>query len=467
MVNKSVLREERLKKKARKTSIFEGSFYSVSDGFGLRNVTPYLLEVGKNSPYINFFVGLLSSIPTFLGNLAQIFSSRLIEKHPRKKIVSFGVFIQAFMWLVLLIPGLLFFYFGKSSTFSSLMVVILYSLFVVFGSLATPAWVSWMKDLVSEKNRGAYSGRRNKIVGLVAFIFALIGGFILDYFKHTTIFIAFIILFGISFIFRGLSGYMFTRQYEPKIKLSKEYYFSFWQFIKKMHTNNFGTFTYFISFFWIAVNLFSPFAAVYLLADLKLSYAAYTAITLCAAFFGLISMKFWGRTIDQYGAVKIMNFSGFFIPLIPLFYLLSIFFIGDKTLLIFYMCAVESFSGFAWAGFNSASGNFIYNAVSRERIAICISYHGTVMAIFAAAGSFLGGIIASVHIPFLFSTILLLMLLSSIARFAVYFIFLKKIREVREVSYLDVNKNIRQRIIKVFRVPADFINSIYERFVDS
>ena len=85
--------ENFLKAKARNISIREGSAYGVSEGFGLRNITPYILEVGKNSTNINFYVGLLSSIPGLLGNFTQILSARLIEKYPRKKIVAISVFL--------------------------------------------------------------------------------------------------------------------------------------------------------------------------------------------------------------------------------------------------------------------------------------------------------------------------------------------------------------------------------------
>lgn len=86
--------EEKLKERTRDISIKEGSAYAVSDGFGIRNVTPYLLEVGRGASNVNFYVGLLSAVPSLLGNFVQLLSARLQERYSRKKIVSWSVFFR-------------------------------------------------------------------------------------------------------------------------------------------------------------------------------------------------------------------------------------------------------------------------------------------------------------------------------------------------------------------------------------
>lgn len=51
------------------------------DGAGSRYITPYALAIGAN----NTQIGLLTSIPSLLGNLSQLFTSKIIEKTSRKK----------------------------------------------------------------------------------------------------------------------------------------------------------------------------------------------------------------------------------------------------------------------------------------------------------------------------------------------------------------------------------------------
>lgn len=448
MARKVVSKEERLKKTARKISILEGASYSVSDGFGFRNVTPYLLEIGKTSPNLNMFVSFLSSIPGLLSSAAQVFSARLVENHSRKRIVSISVFFQALMWLAMLIPGIMYFYFQKDAEYSSILLIVIYSSMVLVGAIAGPAWSSWMKDIVTE-NRGTYFANRNRIAGLVSFVFAIIGGFLLDYFKHTKIFIAFIILFFFSFVFRSLSGFLFTKQYEPKFKLHDGYYFSFLDFVKKMRFNNFGRFTLFISLISFCVAIASPFFAVYMLRDLHFSYIQYIAVTLLPSVVTLICLPFWGRFSDKYGSFQVMKITGLFIPFLPLLWMCTLFFKDNLILLFSYLFITETLSGFFWGGFNLASGNFIYFAVTRERIGICSSYFNLLNAIGVFVGATIGGLLAYFTVPFLFSSLLLVFFASSFSRFVVYFVMIDKFREVTEVTEFSLKDHIMEKFEEI------------------
>src|SRR3989344_5991735 len=89
--------EEELKAKARSISIKEGSAFCVSEGFGMRYITPYALFLGAD----NTFIGLLNSIPQLTGNFSQLFTIRAMKKFSRKRIASIGALFQAIMWLVI------------------------------------------------------------------------------------------------------------------------------------------------------------------------------------------------------------------------------------------------------------------------------------------------------------------------------------------------------------------------------
>jgi MFS family permease len=444
MVKRVIKNEEKLKSTARKISTIEAASYSVSDGFGFRNVTPFLLEIGKSSSNINMFVSFLSSIPGLLASTAQVFSARLVEKYSRRQIVSISVFLQAFMWLVLLVPGIMYFYFQKDSEYSSILLIIIYSLLVLFGAISGPAWSSWMKDIVSE-NRGSYFANRSRIAGTVSFVFAIIGGFLLDYFKQTKIFVAFIILFSFSFIFRSISGFLFTKQYEPKFKLTDGYYFSFWEFFKKMRFNNFGRFTIFISLVSFSVAISSPFFAVYMLRDLNFSYIQYFIVTLISSVVTLVCLPFWGKFADKYGSFQTMKLTGLFISLVPLFWIPTMFFRGNLVLLFSYLFITETISGFVWSGFNLASGNFIYFAFTRERIGICSSYFNLLNSFGAFFGAILGGLLAYLHFSFFFSSLLFVFIVSGLVRWLVYSIMINKFQEVIPVSTFSLKDHLLEK----------------------
>ena len=176
---RSVLTSARKKEKARKISVKEGAVTSAMDGFGLRYITPYALALGATNAHIAF----LASLPGLLGNISQLFTLKLLKKYSRKRIVITSVLFQSLMWLPIMIIGILYFFFDLSSTTASIAVIISYSLLILFGALAGPAWSSWMKDILTRKN-GYYFSYRNKITTVVVLASTLLAGFILDYFQE-------------------------------------------------------------------------------------------------------------------------------------------------------------------------------------------------------------------------------------------------------------------------------------------
>lgn len=428
--------EELLKEKSKILSIKEGSGFSVMSGFGVRYITPYALALGAN----NTIIGLLNSLPSLLGTFSQIQSSKLIEKIPRKKIVVTSVLLQAIMWLPLIGVGILYFFFGLSSFISSILLLVFYTLTLLFGSFCSPAWSSWMKDLVGE-NPSEYFGRRTKILTFVELICMLFAGVILEHYKKTGVFTGFIILFMIAIAGRLISAYILNKKYEPKITHTEGYYFTLFQFLKKMGHNNFGKFVIFTTLISFATAIASPFFAVYMLKDLGLNYYEFTIVSVTSILFTVIMLPFWGKFSSKYGNITVIKISGIFVGIIPLLWLLSPLVLGyNRILLVPYLILIEIFSGFWWSGLNLSTANFVYDAVTKGRMAICIAYDNITTAIGVFIGALIGGLISSLpyHVIGL-KPILFVMLLSGVARLLVSIIMLPKLKEVRIVEKFEVS----------------------------
>ena len=429
-------KENKLKAKACDISIKEGSAYSISEGFGFRYITPYALALGAKNTHI----GLLSSIPSLIGSFSSLNGVHLMKEISRKKLVTFGVFIQALMWLALIGIGVLYFVFGVDSDIAPLLVIITYSLLVVSGAMTDPAWNSWMKDIIPEKY-GRYFGIRNRICGSVSLLAMLAAGFILDYFKKTNLFIGFIILFGISFIGRSISAHLFTREYEPKFKAENHEHLTFLSFLKKIYKNNFGKFTIFQSVMMFSAGISSPFFAVYMLKDLKFTYIMFTAVTMITLIVRLLVLPAWGRFTDKYGNVRAMRITGVLIPLVPLFWLLVPILLKINPALVFpYLLVTGTISGLAWAGFDTGSGNFVFASSNRENMPMFTAYYSIFANIGNFGGALLGGILSSLSFTvFGLSSILFVFLLSGIARLITSFYMLPRLKEVREVKKFDTS----------------------------
>ncbi|MCS7134363.1 MAG: MFS transporter, partial [Candidatus Pacearchaeota archaeon] len=448
---------EEKKKKSRKISIIEGGFAAVSGTISERYISPFALSLGAT----NAQIGFLSAFPTLIGNFTQLFSHKVLERYSRKKIMVFGTTLQSILWLFILFAAVLFFIFKLSSNFSVVYLIIVYSGFVAIGNFIIPIWNSLMKDIVT-KESGKYFGVRNKIINIVSLAVLLLSGFLLDYFKKTKIYLGFFILFSCAAVARFVSSRLFFEKYEPKLQIKKEHYFTIFQFIKKMRHNNFGRFVIAISLMNFAISIASPFFVVYMLKDLGFDYVTYTLIVSSSILGTLIFMPLWGKFIDHYGTVKTIRITSLFTCTIPLGWFLFSF-LPKSFALVFFLIFIEFCSGVIFSGFSLATSNFIYDAVTRERMALCQSYFNVITSIAVFAGTSLGSVIVSSRFfAFFGSVFLTVFLISGILRILISLTLVPKFNEVRMVKpfkFIDVKekiKHFRKRFfIEIFSFKAE------------
>ena len=435
MVKKKSIKE--LKHHSRRLSIKEGIFAAAKGSFGDSYISPFAIAINAS----NSVVALLSSISGLLGPLTQIFGSKLIEKHSRKKIILKAVFFESLLWLPLILLAILY-YKGISITLLPFLLLFFFALYVMVANVGSPAWFSWMGDIVDKKFRGRWWSKRNLIMGFVAIILTLIASFFLSYLKKNnwTMF-GFITLFSLALIFRLMCWKTFKKQYEPKIKLKKGYHFSFWNFLIKSPKTNFGKFSIFRAFLAFACSISAPLLAVYLLRNLNFSYPLYIIIILSGSFFSLIVMRIWGKFADKYGNYKVLVITSLLIPIVPILWILS----PSPIYLVF----IPSFiSGISWAGFNLATGNFIYDNVTIQKRGLVISYYNMLRGIGVFLGAGLGAVLIKYLTISFIEPLFFIFLLGAIARMIVVFNLIPKIKEIRKTTKLNGTKALRNLIFK-------------------
>jgi len=334
--------------------------------------------------------------------------------------------LQALLWLPIALLSALFL---KNPALTPLLLIVFYTVYALVGLFISPVWSSWMKDIVDEEKRGKYFGKRNKIAGAAGLAATLIAGFILDFFKNQGyILLGFGVLFILASLFKMVSRSYLKKQYEPKLKIQDGYYFSFGQFLRKSLTNNYGKFVIFIALINFTVALSGPFFAPYMLRDLGLNYVTYILLNLIIpSVVTLVTMPLWGILTDRHGSIKIIQTTAWLIPFIPIMWIISPN--------IYWLIFLQIISGITWAGFNLAAGNFIYDAVTPQRMSICSAYMLVLSGMGAFLGAILGGLLASLPITFM-NIFFFVFAISGIARLIVISVMLKKIKEVRPVKKL-------------------------------
>jgi MFS family permease len=406
-------------KRSLKLSTLDGIAFSAMAGLTQNYITPFALALKATTTQIGF----LASVPNLSMALSQLAAPNLSEKAgSRKGLILPVVFTHALLWLpILLIPYL----FPESKVW---WLIILFTLSVVFGSLASPAWGSMMADLVPMELRGRYFSFRGRIMGFVTLAFSFIGGAILQVFTDNG-FLGFTLIFGGAIASRLLSFYFLSKMYEPSLSGSGEKNKSLLDIVRHMGSSNLGRFTIYVASISFAANLAGPFFAVYMLRDLDFSYLNYIVLVSSNAVANLIFQPFWGRRADRFGNIKIVKTTSYLMPFVPLLWLVSSN--------LYYLIIAEIYSGFVWSGFTLATTNFVYDASDPNNRTKHIAVYNAVNGMTTCIGALIGGFLAP-HLPAIFGyNLRTLFTISGIMRGTVVILLLRLITEVRNVPKMN------------------------------
>lgn len=409
-------------KKSLNASFLDGVFASGMTGFTQEYFTPFLLLLGATAKH----VGALTAFSNLFNSLIQLKSADLTERlKSRRKIINIFVFFQALMLLPMLSIAI-------SRGTRPIIFIGIVVLFTCFGAIVMPPWASLMSDLVEQDKRGQYFGWRNKILGFITVVITFLAGLTLNYMRKVNIFYGFAIIFGFAFIFRIISLYFLTKMHEPYLEHKREHCFTFFDFLSRMKKSNFARFVLFVAMINFSVNLAAPFFVVLMIRDLHFSYLLYTIITIVATTTTFLTINRWGKHADKIGNLKVIKFSALLITTLPLLWIIN----QNPLFLVF----VQLFGGFAWAGFNLCTSNFIYDAVIPQKRTRCISYFNAINGLAIFFGAIIGGFLVE-KLPFIFGyKILTLFLISGILRIVVAVTMPIKLKEVRPVEKIRNNQ---------------------------
>jgi len=405
-------------------SMVDGAFSAAMIGFG----ESFLVAYGLFLKATTFQIGLLSSLPQALGSLLQVFSNWLIRGlASRKRLVVSAALLQGLMF----IPVILVFFFGQ---FRIWYLILLVSLYWAFGMILSPAWNSWMGDLVVEGRRGDYFGKRSKISGATTFAALLIAGDLLHLYDGSGInrqYVGFVVIFILALMSRMASVLYLSKKYEPPYAIPREAEFGFLEFLKQARYRNYGLFVLYLGLMNFSVFVSAPFFTPYMLQDLQMSYLNFTVITAAAIIAKVLSLSVWGRAVDRFGAKRVLSLTGALMPLVPLLWLASSN--------ILWLIIIQVYSGFVWGGFEISSFNFIFDTTSPQKRTTCVAYYNLINGLALISGAMLGSTIVRLNDVF-FSKYLLVFLLSGLLRFGASLIFLPKLKEVRMVETIGYSR---------------------------
>jgi MFS family permease len=387
-----------------------------SFGLTANFITPYALTMQATTQQI----GYLSSLPNFANMLIQLFAPLISERiGSRKSLLVWSVFVQALLWLpILLIP----FIFHTNLVWWLIGFV---TLSTAAGGMIGPPWSSMIADLTPPALRSRYFGVRTWITNLIALIFSFVSAGLLQFLTGNTR-LAFAIIFAGAGISRMASCYYVTQVAEPKPALSvNPHRESILQIAKGLWSTNIGRFIIFAFFMTLAQNIDAPFFSVYLLRGLRINYINYQVINATAAIVPTFVAVWWAKRADRAGNLKVLHITALMIPFVSFLWLVS----PD----VVWLCSVQIYSGFVWAGFNLCIGLFIWDAAPQDNRSRFIALFGGLNALGITLGALIGGNLGP-HLPEISgSYFLTLFLVAGVVKLLVVLGLFRRISEVRNV----------------------------------
>ena len=352
--------------------------------------------------------------------LIQLFAPLISERiGSRKSLLVWSVFVQALLWLpILLIP----FIFHANLVWWLIGFV---TLSTAAGGMIGPPWSSMIADLTPPALRGRYFGVRTWITNLMALVFSFVSAGLLQFLTGNPR-LAFAIIFAGAGISRMVSCYYVTQVAEPKPALSvNPHRESIPQIAKGLWSTNIGRFIIFAFFMTLAQNIDAPFFSVYLLRGLKINYINYQVINATMAIVPTFVAVWWGRRAGRAGNLKVLHITALMIPFVSFLWLVSPN--------VVWLCSVQIYSGFVWAGFNLCIGLFIWDAAPQDNRSRFIALFGGLNALGITLGALIGGNLGP-HLPEISgSYFLTLFLIAGVVKLLVVLGLFRRISEVRYV----------------------------------
>lgn len=411
--------------RALRHSIKDGVAYSIMSGGSETYFSAYALFLKASAPQ----VAIIASLPQLLGTSAQMLSAWLGYVIGRRRpVMLVGAALQALSFVPLMLAMTI----GSDKLMLWLIGAI--TLYFVGSNIAAPQWTSLMGDLVAERKRGRFFGRRTKLTTLATFCALATAGVVLDIFDRQgwTLW-GFVGLFTAAILARLTSLYHLAAMGEPvthsrtgqAMLLHRESL----HVLRKSGVFHFSSYFALMQF---AVGISAPFFSVYMLRELEFSYIQFMANTGMAVLVQFLTLNNWGRIGDAFGNRLVLVVTGSIIPFLPAMWLISPSF--------WWLLALQVLSGLAWGGFSLSASNMLYDFVPAGHRASYSALHSVATAAAAFVGALLGATLVD-NLPAMgtlfgstvspMTPILAVFLVSTLLRMIVAILMLSRIREVR------------------------------------
>ncbi len=338
-----------------------------------------------------FGFGLLAALPFFCA-LIQLPTSYFLDRYGlRKKIFLLSGLPHRLSWLLIAAIPFLF-----PASWWPVVLLFLITLSGVGAQMVTPAYFSWMADLVPSRIRGRFFSRRNQIGQFVGVIVTVLMGLALDRAQVVgpeTLRSVICLLFVLAGICGALDFIFFIPVYDPPSHRSNPKV-GFWSMFRRpLADKNFRHFLGYTATMTFAIGYIGQFIWLYLFNVVGLSnFRANIMLVVVPLIVMMISYPIWGRLVDRLGRKPVLLLSG----LLVVHGGAAWIFVRQDSWWIGYLAAMVATA--AWPGIELGNFNILLNmagtAKGRKQSTAFIAVNSVIVAFAGMASGIFGGIIA-------------------------------------------------------------------------
>jgi hypothetical protein len=424
-----------------KNNIIDGVFWAIMFYLITLFLAPFIIYFGATP----FQVGLLESLPLFIGSLFGLFSYRFLKHFQSKKqlLVVFTI-LQA---IICFLFGIIYFFINDNIIET---IIILFIVFNILAVIARIIHTDWIGKVFWIKKMGVYTAQKQLMLELVSIVPILFSGFLLDKILFgQNLVLGFTIIFFIAGISRLIATYFLnkmsvTEDKEDIQKEIKKHKISLFKVIKKdvLDNKEYKYFLIVVFILYFSIFISSPFYKYYFLSTLNLNYFTYVSLHVITVISTVLSFKYWGKINDLYGSSKILKATVLFMP----FYtFLLIFFYRSVYLLML----LNFFDGMVLAGFIIAIRTYFYQN-TRNDLITHFALFSIIQALGIIIGTFFGSFIISKATVFYNNELHGMWVLFAITTFF----------RIVAVSYVHLIKDKYIKTEEIENIPKDIITYV-------
>lgn len=266
----------------------------------------FALILGAN----NLQIGILAAIP-FLTQPLQLAVIPLVEKVRRRKLIAVAAWLPAqLLWVpIALIPVFL----DVPSAGAVSLLLGLMALRGILSATCNCAWNSWIRDLVPQKILGRFFAQRQALAGIIAMLFGLAAALFADYWGEYSSADSQVWGYAIPLLLGaltlGLASPLFmSLMPEPLMQPVPGPQPSLLSSIATpFKDKNYRYLLRFLFLWGLAINLATPFFAVYMIQRLELPISAVIGFSVLSQAANIMFLRVWGSLADRVGIKAVLS----------------------------------------------------------------------------------------------------------------------------------------------------------------